>query len=192
MMKDDAESSLTASEREALLRWVSPAVPLDFADRVTEVWMEECRRPVATVIEPDASSWRRSTLTMLTALAALAAALVVWMVSASWVGRRSDPEEIVASELARHREDARTVLLERCQPCHDGRLAGQDEHAIAVFDLNHPNWWASLSERQVVAVHDKLVAMRGATPHERGRVSDFVDAELASRRGAGGSPRPRR
>src|SRR5262249_5416409 len=85
------------------------------------------------------------------------------------------------------REDARAVVSAHCGACHTGSLATAKPEALAVYDLEQPEWAALLSEAQLADAVSRLTN-DGTTEADRGRFERYVAAERAERAAAPACP----
>lgn len=100
-----------------------------------------------------------------------------------------------ANERVVLRDDARKVLSAHCGSCHESHLQTAISGALAIFDLDEPEWAARMSNLQLSNAHwrlDQPLPPDGrasdATDQERARFQRYVAAETAARTKAPACP----
>lgn len=93
-----------------------------------------------------------------------------------------EPPALVAGErsaLVAARDDAHRVMSVRCGECHESHRATAVPRALAIFDLDQPDWPARFDDHRFAA---GLVRFGSAPEPDRQAFVAFRDAELAARR----------
>lgn len=105
--------------------------------------------------------------------------------NALWVGML-----LSAAPYLELREEARAVLSAECGACHTRGLPTAKEKALFVFDLTRGDFGSTLTEPQMASVRHRLASdlkesaePRSVSPADQQRVAEFLEAELARRRG---------
>jgi len=80
----------------------------------------------------------------------------------------------VDRELDQVRRAAHAVLMERCLPCHSRSAPGANPRALAIYDLDEPDWWRRLTPARFPGLLGRL---RSASAAQRQAVTTFVDTE---------------
>jgi mono/diheme cytochrome c family protein len=110
------------------------------------------------------------------ALGVGAAALAVWLGGGAAFGQAAPTER------ARRHEEARAVLLARCDGCHQSSSQAANSAALGAFDLDRPGWADRLATRQLRQLPERVRRPAfHASEADRQRVDAFVVAELAAR-----------
>ena len=84
-------------------------------------------------------------------------------------------------------EDVVRVVGAYCDGCHDSRVSADNAPALAVFDLQEPDWTVHMSEAQLEETVVRLAGTRGptkdnpATDDEVELVRAYVATMLAKR-----------
>jgi hypothetical protein len=76
---------------------------------------------------------------------------------------------------------ARSLLRERCQPCHIGSSPRALPRALAIFDLDHSEWSQTMSDVQLKNALRRIRGSRASKPDKR-RFALFVAEELKRRK----------
>lgn len=102
-----------------------------------------------------------------------------------WVGMF-----LAATPYLELREEARAVLSVECGGCHTRGLPTAKPAALGVFDLTRGNFADGLTEAQMASVRSRLAGTlkesaqpRSVSADDQRRVAEFLEAELARRRG---------
>jgi hypothetical protein len=74
----------------------------------------------------------------------------------------------------------RQLVEERCGRCHNSTRETAKPAALKVFDLNKDNWTASMADRQLPIVLDRLKSVNVA-PEKLGQVEEFINGKLEER-----------
>jgi mono/diheme cytochrome c family protein len=190
------DAPLRDDERAQLLAFVDAPVPSGFADRVVTAWTEERTDPApepSRVVPLLRRRHRRRLRVTVAAIVSIAATLLVAWWSRAAMVERSEARERTARlaarqldpppALARMRVDAHALLAANCAPCHDSTASGADGDALEVFDLQHPAWWLSMSDRQLRVVIDRMATRDGVSPDDVAGIARWVAGELEFRGG---------
>jgi mono/diheme cytochrome c family protein len=113
---------------------------------------------------------------VVTIVAVSAGALVCWAPSNEPASRRPTASPAAADH------DARLVLERHCGLCHREDSPSAKKGALAVFNLNRAEWYASLSETQLKSARSRLAdAPTGGDPASPEELAQF-DAFVRARR----------
>lgn len=91
----------------------------------------------------------------------------------------ADPHDatVAADPRDATRRAAHDVLAEHCGECHEGRRATAKPKALAVFDLDQPDWPMRFDEHRYQSA---LMRLAKKSPAARDAFIAFRDAELAA------------
>jgi hypothetical protein len=108
--------------------------------------------------------------------AGVAAALGVYVSASAALGQGAVPER------AKRRDEARAVLVARCNGCHESTSKSANQAALGAFDLDRPGWADRLAARQLRQLPERIRRPAFGTPEpERRSIDAFVAAELGAR-----------
>jgi hypothetical protein len=79
------------------------------------------------------------------------------------------------------RDDAHRVMSARCGECHESHRPTAKPRALAIFDLDHPDWPTRFDDHLFEA---GLMRFSSAPEPDRAAFVAFRDAELAARLGS--------
>jgi len=150
--------------RSLLLAWLSMscACACDESQRVTDPRAPVAPKTAAAVIAPSNSA------TPAVATAASTTASAVDSADAAPVVAAADPRDAT-------RHAAHDVLAEHCGECHEGHRPTAKPKALAVFDLDKPDWPSRFDEHKF---NSALKRLAGKSDAARDAFIAFRDAEL--------------
>jgi hypothetical protein len=97
------------------------------------------------------------------------------------------PDANASTAATSPQQDATLILEKHCGLCHREDSLEAKKGALAVFNLNKPNWFASMSEEQLRSARGRLTsAPTGgdpADPEDLARFDVFMNGELQRRDG---------
>lgn len=93
------------------------------------------------------------------------------------IGPKIEPP-VAGPTLVAIRDDAHRVMSARCGECHESHRATAVPRALAIFDLDHPDWPTRFDDHRFAA---GLMRFGSAPEPDRRAFVAFRDAELAAR-----------
>lgn len=111
--------------------------------------------------------------------------MIVSLLALAWAGDRIRPmneDSACPVASASLRDEVREIIMPRCGSCHTSTLATAKPGAIAVFDLAHHEWPATMSIHQLERFEGRLKSLDDSL---KAKIGEFVKTETASRKSSG-------